>query len=156
MSAAARNPWALAEPAVRVSAPPALPEKAARCPRGPYAPSAGKLARFWIAGPLTLILFTPILLAGVFGAPTMLIGMVLAYMALRTGRDAYSDFAALGFHAGLATMIVVAFINVQVIGIFVLGLLFGPLMAMTFRLVAGRWRPDDERNKPPKYPAASS
>lgn len=108
--------------------------------RAPFAPDTGKLARFWLAGPLTCVIFTPALLSGVFGAPAMLPGMYCAWRMLRAGDDDYSSFAACGFLVGVATLFVAATINLPYAQLFIFGLLFGPLMAMCFRAISGRWR----------------
>lgn len=126
----------------------------------PYRPTARQLAWFWLAGPLTCAIFTPILLSGLFGAPNMIfVGVPVAWWLLRGGRDSYGQFAVAGVAAALATLplylvgdavlgleqthrfgVMATLGKALVIALF--GLIFGPLMAMTFRTIAGSWRPD--------------
>ena len=112
-------------------------------PRAPYIPSAGKLARFWVAGPLTCLIFTPLLYSGVFGAPTMLLGIYFGWRLLRTGRDDFGSFAMAGGLATVLSVMLAAIVNTNfALFLLLFGLLFGPLMAMTFRAISGSWRPD--------------
>lgn len=106
----------------------------------PYAPTAGKLARFWIAGPLTCLIFVPVLFSGVFGAPMMIPGMIFAWRHLRHGQDDYATFALGGGICGLIALILA--IPFEAGALFAFGLVFGPMMAMTFRAIAGQWRPE--------------
>lgn len=129
----------------------------------PYVPRAGKLLRFWLAGPLTLLVFTPILMAGVFGAPAMLPGLYFAWHMLRSGRDGYGDFAMGGFQIGIMALLFVVVFFQDLGFIYCFGLVFGPLMAMFFRMIAGSWREDvladhveRARDTAPKYGAVAS
>ncbi len=107
-------------------------------PNAPFAPDAWHLFRFWMAAPLTLLLFVPVLGAGLFGAPMILPGLYLAWRMLRAGRDGFYDFAAGGFQMGLVALIVSLPFGFGILYLF--GMLFGPLMGMTFRVIAGDWR----------------
>ncbi len=121
-------------PAIRKREPAAGP-----LARPPFAPDASHIIRFWLAGPLTLFLSIPLLGAGLFGAPAMLPGMVLAWRMLRSGRDEYHDFAKGGLKIGIAALLITIPFGLTII--FAFGLLFGPLMAVIFRAIAGSWRP---------------
>jgi hypothetical protein len=119
-------------------------------------PDGTHLLRFWLAGPLTLLIFIPALFAGVFGAPLMLPGLYLAYRMLRAGKDGYDDFAIGGFQVGLVALCLS--VPFGYAPLFAFGLLFGPLMAMCFRWIAGRWRPAPPNliRNPAGYPLATT
>lgn len=106
----------------------------------PYQPNGRQLLRFWLAPVLTCLFFAPMLLAGLFGAPSMLVGTFVGWLQLRSGEDDFGKFALSGLFVAIFTLVTVAAIAPDASGIFLFGLLFGPLMAMTFRLITGRWR----------------
>ncbi len=118
--------------------------------RPPYAPDASHIIRFWLAGPLTLVLSIPLLGAGLFGAPAMIPGMVLAWRMLRSGEDDYSDFAVGGFQISIAALLISMLFGGGLLYAF--GIIFGPLMAIIFRTIAGSWRP---ATPPAAYPPAT-
>jgi len=106
----------------------------------PFRPTPLAVLRFTIAGPITCVIFIPALYAGIFGAPAMPFGMIAAWYCFKNGRDGYAEFAAAGFLVGVGAMIVASLFSIHYAPLFAFGLLFGPLMAMTFRAIAGNWR----------------
>lgn len=113
---------------------------------GPYAPNGKQLMWFWLAGPLTLVLFTPLLLAGVFGAPAMPFGMIAAWWMLKTGRDEVGHFALAGLLAAMLALPIVWLFARGLGQLYLFGLGFGPVMAMMFRGIAGSWREPTARS----------
>ena len=105
-----------------------------------HLPDGAQLIRFWIAPLLTCALFMPAMGAGIFGAPTMILSTAIAWWLLRRGSDDYGSFCMAGFIAAIWTLFAMALIAPDFAALYLFGLIFGPLMAMTFRAISGTWR----------------